>query len=380
MRRFYCFEITGEAIRHTFRVRIYMKNKYDIWIIGTLLFTSVIFFIIAVFTIYIDPLFHYHAPLEKYEYPLNLYDTRYQNDGIARHFDYNGIITGSSMCQNFMVSEADDIFNIEFIKIPFSSATFKEIHDILERAYDAKEKRQIKYVIFSLDHYAWVADKDAKNELVNPFYLYNSNCFDDLNYILNKNILFERSWYVLDYTREGRKTTDFDDYANWSKGMVFGRDEVLSSYTLTERVEASALLTQSEIIPVLDNITANISDLADKHPETTFYLFFPPYSICYWDMLDNSGKLDWQIDMMKVVIEELLRHSNIQLYGFDSNFELTCNLDNYKDWGHYGEWVNSQILLWVYSGEYVLKQDNYQEYLALIRDFYTSYDYSLLRD
>ena len=47
------------------------KIKYKIWIITTLFFSIIAFIIFASVTIYIDPLFHYHKPLNKYKYPIN---------------------------------------------------------------------------------------------------------------------------------------------------------------------------------------------------------------------------------------------------------------------------------------------------------------------
>lgn len=70
---------------------------------------------------------------------------------------------------------------------------------------------------------------------------------------------------------------------------------------------------------------------------------------------------------------------NIKLYSFSSNFELTCNLDNYRDINHYGGWINSYILECMKNDEYLLTKDNYKEYLEDIRNFYGSYDYSSLR-
>ena len=46
----------------------------------------------------IDPYLHYHKPLESLQYPLK--DERYINDGIARNYEYEAMITGTSMTQN----------------------------------------------------------------------------------------------------------------------------------------------------------------------------------------------------------------------------------------------------------------------------------------
>ena len=212
-----------------------------------------------------------------------------------------------------------------------------------------------------------------------PTYLYNNNLFDDLNYVLNKSILFDRilnrEWGVVEYTRAGKKTTSFDAYANWNAFYTFGAAAVLDTYSLGEPANTSRVLTKEEEALILENIRQNVTDLADEHPETTFYLFFSPYSICYWDSLNNSKSVDWQIDAEQIAIEEILKHPNIRLYSFSNNFELVCNLDNYKDQAHYGEWVNSWILEWLYMGEHILTWDNYQEYIEEMREFYNNYDY-----
>lgn len=353
------------------------NKKYVIWITSTILFLIVVFALFASMTIYIDPFFHYHTPLKTYEYPID--NEVYQNDGIVRNFEYDGIITGTSMVENFKTSEANEVFNANFIKVPIAGASFKRINQTIQRAYNAG--KDIKYVIRCLDYNRLIQDKDIDSYGANfPTYLYNDNPFDDMGYILNKSILLGSTWNVIKYTEAGNKTTSFDDYANWNKYHTFGAEAVLSTYTLGEKWDNDRVLSEDEREMVLENIRKNVTDLADEHPETMFYLFFSPYSICYWDDLNNKRFIDWSIDVERVVIEEILKHSNIKLYSFNNNFELVCNLNNYKDQAHYGEWVNSWMLKWMKHDKNLLTEDNYHEYIEKIRKFYNSYEYSLLRE
>ena len=351
------------------------KLKYKLWIIVTLVLIIITFIMFASIIIYVDPLFHYHKPLRKYKYPIN--NERYQNDGIIRNFEYEGIITGTSMTENFKKSEADKIFESDFIKVPFSGGTYKEINDNLKKAYDSG--KEIKYIIRCLDYSHLTEDKDAYKENTEyPFYLYNDNLFDDMNYILNKSILFGQVRGVIRHTKAGLKTTSFDDYANWNAYFTFGSETVLGTYTLDEAASYLQVFSEDERRMVLGNIRQNVTSLAAGHPETNFYYFFPPYSICYWDSLKNNGQINWRIDAEQAAIEEILKYPNIKLYSFCNNFELVCNLDNYKDQAHYGEWVNSWILEWIHNGEYLLTKDNYKDYIKTIREFYNSYDYGSL--
>lgn len=350
-------------------------KAHIIWIVVTTMLLIIGFCLFASFTIYIDPLFHYHKPLQNYEYLIN--NERYQNDGIIRNFDYDSIITGSSMTENFKTSEADALFSANFIKVPFAGSSYKEVNDNLQKAYDAG--KNVRLVIRCLDYSQLIEDKNAYRADVDfPTYLYNSNPFDDVKYVLNKSIFLNRTIGVIQYTASGGITTSFDRYVNWNSGYTFGAEAVMSSYEIEEKAETEKILSEEESIMIYENIRQNVTDLADAHPETTFYLFFPPYSICYWDALNASGEINWRIDAEQIAIEEILRHPNIKLHSFCDDFELVCNLDNYKDRAHYGEWVNSWILEWMHDDKHLLTKDNYEKYIKTIREFYNSYDYSLL--
>lgn len=352
-------------------------KAHMIWIISTVTLLILAFCSFASVTIYIDPFFHYHRPLDNYQYLLS--NEYYQNDGIVRHFDYDGIIAGNSMVENFKTSEASELFQADFIKIPFSGEYYKEINNSLQKAYDAG--KNIKYVIRCLDYNSLIQDKDRyKDDYGYPGYLYNNNPFDDVKYVLNKSVFFTRTMEVIQFTKEGGVTSNFDDYANWNDSYPFGAEAVLQAYTLEERAPEPQVLSEEERIMVSENIRQNVTALADAHPETLFYLFFPPYSICYWDTLENDGQIDWRIDAEQIAIEELLKHPNIKLYSFANDFETVCNLDNYIDRLHYGEWINSKILECMHEDLYLLTEANYLDYLNTVRDFYTSYDYSPFRD
>lgn len=350
--------------------------KHKTWIICTVLAFFAVCFGFAAVTVYIDPFFHYHKPLSNYEYPL--YDERYQNDGIGKHFEYDSIITGSSMTENFMKTQADELFDADFIKIPFNGGSYKEINNNLRRAYDTG--KDIRYVIRCLDDNRLARSKNDEPGIVKSLtYLYNTNLFDDLNYVLNKTIFIEHTLKTINYTKAGEKTTTFDEYMNWNNDTEYGAQVVLSKYKLGPNASVMQEFTDEDAKKVKENIQQNVTDLASEHPETQFYIFLSPYSICHWDELNNNGQVYWRIEVEKTAIETLLECPNIKLYSFSNNFELTCNLDNYTDQNHYGGWINSYILQCMKNDEYLLTKDNYIEYIEALKDFYGTYDYASLR-
>lgn len=351
-----------------------MKGKN--WSILVITGTLVILGVFAGITVYIDPLFHYHAPLEKYAYPLN--DERYQNDGIVKHFDYDAVITGSSMCENFPASEFDTYWNTKSIKVALAGGTFYEADRLVRLALERNPK--VRYVLRSLDYSAMIQDKDALFELeLQPEYLYDENPFNDAPYLLNKEMLVSKVYDVIHLTHIHGETTSFDEYAYWSRDAVYGAEAVFGGYEWEDTPCAQQPLTDEEYETLMENVRQNIVETANAYPDVTFYYFITPYSIGYWNMLFYRGELNKYLTAEKYMIEELLKCPNIKLYSFTNNFALTCDMDNYMDLAHFGSWVNRGILYWMYCDEYRLTEENYENYCAEVLEFYSKFDYSSLR-
>jgi len=359
-------------------VRLYMKDSkmYKKTFITLVTILCVLMLVIAGFNYAIDPYFHYRYPNKNLAYPIEY--QRYQNDGIVKNFEYDAIIAGTSMAENFKTSEFDELFGVNSIKVVNSGARFKEINELLETAFE--NNKNIKYVIRSLDYSMLNVDKDNtkydKDEY--PSYLYNDNVFDDIKYLLNKGTLFSSLSVILN-TILGNKTTTFDEYSNWMKDAEFGLDNIWYDKSVDYSKDINHIDSE-DIERVIGNLSQNIVDIAKQNKNCEFYLYFPPYSVLYYGSLKQEGNLEEHMEIEKVVIEELLKYDNIHLFSFTDSFDITCNLDNYKDAGHYGESVNSYILCAMNTGEHELTKDNYIEYLEKIEYFYNNYDYLAIFD
>lgn len=347
---------------------------YKKWARMTIIFIAVMLISIMGFTAYIDPYFHYHSPLGGVAYEID--NERYQNDGISRHFEYNAVVTGTSMTENFKASEVNSIFSVKSIKIPFAGATYKEISDALYRAIERNP--DIKLVVRGLDYSNLVRDKDSMANFDYPTYLYDDNIFNDVNYLLNKNILIEETSATLIYTWRGNTTTTFDEYMYWGDMYEFGKTAVDEVYSRNERCEADNDLTEAEAQMLKGNIEQNVVLMAKENPDIEFYLFFPPYSIYYYDDLHQNGNLKKHFEAEKLAAEELLQCKNIHLFAFEDDFEMICNLDNYKDIAHYSPDINSKILEWMKMGEHELTKETYMQYCDSVYTYYMNYDYEAL--
>lgn len=342
--------------------------------IVTIALTIVLLVSFALIQFSVDPLFHYHGLQDKYQYPL--YDERYMNYGIVKNFEYNSIITGTSMTENFMASMFDDLYNTETIKVPFAGGSYKEINDLLVKAYSSDNR--IDYVLRSLDLSGLIEDKDYLDSEDYPSFLYDNNPFNDVQYLLNKEIYSQFTEYVFTFNRLGGNTTDFDTYKNWAYEYTYDADELLNSYSREEASGQTIPLSDEDITLLTDNLKQNVIALAEEHPETQFLLFDPPYSILHFDKINQRGELERNIEALRLEAQILSSYPNIHFYSFYDDTEKICDLNNYKDSIHYSQDISNYIMHAIACGEHKVTAGNLDEYYDNMLSFYSTYDYDSL--
>ena len=232
-------------------------------------------------------------------------------------------------------------------------------------------------MIRGVDTLWFVTDENWLGYNEYPDYLYDDVTWNDVNYLYNKEILYNDVISEIVRTIKKEPKDRFDDYGIGKQQS--GKENVLTAYDRPPKEEKIVEQVETdEFFSMMDrNLEKNVIAVIENNPDITFYLFFPPYSICWWDSLNQYGVdvLKRRIDMEQYAIEKLLRYENVRLFSFFNNHELICDLDNYVDDIHYTEEVNSKILVWMKEGKYELTKDNYSDYLSDITGFYCNYDY-----
>ena len=344
------------------------------WFIFVISFYILIIAVTGALTGIIDPYFHYHAPINGTAYHLD--NAYYRNDGISRHFSYNAMIIGTSMTQNFKTSEANNLFDKEFVRITYLGEGFKLINDNLRQAVNSNP--DLDFVIRSVDPIWFISDENWVGYNDYPDYLYDDQLLNDVNYLFNKEIFLRDVVPELFSSIKGSSPDTFDDYVMNEDGKN-GKENVLKAYVRPEReIKAIDPAETEEYFNMLNkNLEQNVISTIAENPDITFYIFFPPYSICWWDSIHQYGTdtLLRRIHMEQYAIEKFLAYDNVHLFSFSNNFDLICNLDYYIDEIHYTPEINSQILIWMKEGAYELTINNYMDYINAIAQFYTSYDY-----
>lgn len=335
-----------------------------------LITTFVALGVIAGITVFVDPFLHYHKPLSFLEYPLN--DERYEDDGIARHYEYDAVIAGTSTSENFKTSQFNELWNATTIKQTYPGGTYYEIGNGLKRAL--KYNKNVKYVLWGLDLTRINEEADCESYSDLPEYLYDDNPFNDVSYVFNKDVV-PKTLAVLNYTRSGQKTTSMDDYGVWYPWAEYGKDKVLAGLIDYSGYTEEVSLSDADYVRIEQNISENIVKLALDNADTEFYIFYTPSSAAFWYGMYMTKQLDFQIDAEERATEILLKVPNIHLYGFADRTDITGNLDNYMDTLHYSHLISNDMMDMIHEGEGLLTKDNYKAYYENIRKLYSEYPY-----
>lgn len=354
------------------------------WLGIYLIIQAAVLILVALMVYWVDPWINYHKPLmDKFYYTLSMSSERKMNLGIAKTFDYDAAIVGTSMTENFKTSELDELFDVNSVKLCTSGANYKNLNEITEQAL--KSHPDTKMIIRVMD-LSTIVEADGGGTLEDdtyPMYLINDNPLDDINYLLNKEALLNYSMEMVINSLKGLEPgiTSFDAYANWEKYYEFGSPAVLAGhdkYDIPE--ETGEGMSEDDINIVTGNIEERILSTIRNYPNTEFYLIFSPYSVALWGDWAQDGELLRRVESQRLAAQLILESGceNVRLFSYSTQLDIVGNLDNYKDTGHYGGNVNSLMLHNMYSGEGLLTLENYEEYFDDEYELFSNYDYNSL--
>ena len=138
----------------------------------------------SLLVIFVDP-FQVYRLATLYMPPIDNTTQVYANAGIARNYDYDSAIVGTSVTENFRPSQMDELLGGRFIKLCTQSGTAYNHALLMDLAFRTHDIRRI---VYGLDVYSFIGATDKTGSTV-PFYLYDDNPFNDVSYWLNRSVL-----------------------------------------------------------------------------------------------------------------------------------------------------------------------------------------------
>ena len=322
--------------------------------------SGILLFLCVLAVIVFDPFFQYHKPLKGLKAVLT--DKEYQCVGSLKTFDYDSVIAGSSVSENYNNGWFDQGFGCKSIKAIRSYGATADLCYLLDIAF---EHQDLKYVFYNLDPSALVADAETTYELTGcPMYLYDDNYINDVEYWLNKGVLMEKIPYLIANSLMG----DYDENNsyNWAQWKEFNSDMILGLYIRKPSISEMKPENYYEDIlrQNLDLLTSRIS----AHPETEFYVFVPPYSMLWWDNIYREGDTEAYLYNMEQAMKTLLSYKNVKMFYFQNDREIITNLENYMDILHFSPEINHYICESLIEGKHQISPENYIQNIREMRD------------
>ena len=273
---------------------------------------------------------------------------RFINAGLVRHREFDGVILGTSMVQNFSASQVSQLFNNHFINLGMGGSTLLEQAVVIREA-EIRKRGAIKRVLWGLDERGWLADPNAPvNPAIFPQYLYQSSSWPLItSYLLSMDIF---KIALSGITRRGVQA-DADDLYRWAKfRYVFSCDTVKKNY-LDGGLEGLSLDVVRRIASA--QVAAMIEPIVRDYPDTVFHLFVPPYSSAeYFRLVQRAPGL---LEALEPFSDELAklpqRYKNVHVYDFRTHRSIVSNLNLFKDGLHYAAEVNDFMANYMASND-----------------------------
>ena len=299
-----------------------------------ILLILIVFAVAAVLTV--DPYMRYHKEIGlKHRYR----KSEAMIPGIMRNFDYDTVLFGSSMTQNFDIAEMNAILGGKCIKAVGAGLESESLDKYLETVVSL-HKKELKRCLVGIDLFCFSPNarprwKDYKymygDHIFAPEYFFSLDTADAIRDMIKTNITQKRkelSRFELDSNKM---------FCN-KPGLKYGRKYL--EYAVTQLNPFPVPLDET----TLANFERHLFRHIAANPDVQFDIFMPPYSIYFWCYQQEINELEKLLEFRERFAEGLLKFPNVVLHDFHTDFSISCNLENYKDVTHYSPQINTLIL------------------------------------
>ncbi|MGN0995344.1 MAG: hypothetical protein ACI4PG_00400, partial [Candidatus Ventricola sp.] len=199
----------------------------------------------------------------------------------------------------------------------------------------------VRRVVYGLDLFAYsVYPTNRKAET--PDYLYDDCPLNDAPYLLSASVLLEEIPRALRRLGTPDDDADRDRMYFWDPPSLPGADNLRRRVALDQPmpeqqqdnrlIELAGLCLEQNLLPFIRG-----------HRETTFTIFFPPYSLLYWADAAADGRFAAMLAQKRFIMNALLAEPNVELYDFQPYLAWTADLGLYYDLIHYVSSVNDAM-------------------------------------
>lgn len=326
--------------------------------------------VIAVIVIF-DPFYHYHGVIGNMKTVLE--DRDYEVAGTLDHFDYDAVILGTSTAENYNIDQFRDNFGTVTVKAIRASGSNADMLYYLDRAY---KSRNLQKVFYFLEIGSMEAPLETSFAQYDTEFIMNDNPFDDIRYVLNKDVLLKKIplqiaySYILPYD-EG------EPYA-WYQSKTFSREEILKHYY--PRDDFLEMKPDKDICEEFYENAALLEEKISEHPETEFFIVLSPVSILWWDNAYRNGTIRQKMYEITYLIDLLIRYENVRVFCYQDLEEYVTDLDKYMDTVHFSNQVSREICDRLAAGDGEIRPENVEERLKTLYEMVETFSRAGIRE
>jgi hypothetical protein len=321
---------------------------------------------VAGFNFVVDPLQLFHqARFYRAAYPS---EERMHNAGLIRSQTFDTVFMGDSIVLHVRRSEVDEQLGTHAVKLVMSGATSREENFVLAIALD----RHPRQVLWEMNDMTFADSADIDTLPYFPADLYRRNLRGIVGYLFNLETSREAVWAILRSWKPLRKLSyslmragyikydnnDLDELNTIDPALVpsaYNARKSLAAYQYYSRPGNGQRLSAGYSYDALvRNFERDAVRFIQGHPDTSFTIYFPPYSMVQYAAMRDFGTPDMLPTFYRFgayALQRLSQLPNVAVFDFRDDSGITHNLDNFADAIHHSPAIGVLLLSRIAKGE-----------------------------
>lgn len=331
------------------------SRHYVAWLLGL---GALLLGLAGAFNWIVDPFHFYHRPWFAIGFSKN---QRLQNPGIARQFDYDAVLLGTSRTESFQTSALQRALDLNIINLSVSASLVTEqallLDVVLQNQAIERVVWEINYPSFSLGDRLYDRHGDRVLSLglgTFPNYLYEVGPETPFRYLLSLDILFESVRAI-----RGQRPDNYDTLHYWVDQFEYSEARVRAAWKHRGDYWTAArrtYLAQHTPTPreVQDVFVQRVERVIQQNPQVQFDLLLLPVTVLEYgmDFRIVRGRFEARLSLNEAVARTQAKFSNVRVFNFQGDKQLTHDFSRWKDLEHFDAATNELIMNAIAQGDY----------------------------
>lgn len=275
---------------------------------------------------------------------IRYFSPTYSTPSAIRTYDYDCVIIGSSMVQNFEASEFASQLGCTPLKLALGAL---EPGELLWLYNNVQEQGKAKKYIINFDLHRFASKDSVEPDCGRfPDYMYTPSGLSQFKYLLGYETWFRFIPLQLclsavevfniplpeSFKGSFENATDINKSGYWNELNPPGEDTLIDNFNSDTVVfnDNDADVFSQNVLENMDYFLGQLSDKLDSDEELTIYL--PPYSALYWARQD-SKQLEIIFALREKIAAFTAKYGNIHLCDLQAESYVE-DLDLYMDISH----------------------------------------------